>query len=519
MVGDNQGTGFIYDRTDLFLGTAAAPQFLEKLAINSLLTKNKQKAASADALGKLQVNPGEYWIKHDQELRTNLEQVQELGAQIMGAGADPFTSPDPASQKFQKELLRLENATKFSLQIKDYHKFLAEKLAMEAKDGGDRYTEESKIAAAEYVERGLYENMDSGQVPPVLEVKRPVIDLLAYDSKLAKEAMSGDRKVEDSDIMTMAETSLGNPGVAEATASQLAKLQREDPEAFKLLQTRAQNEGMPIQKYMRYQQMVPHFRTPLDDFDFESVEKQMVPGEVVSSVEKDATTVATTTVPEKKIRSLATAIVNANPKYVQAGVKAGRFGSPDKPIEENIKAAIEYNVGVIRQQAASKYSKSLDESRSAYGGASPEQVKANGDKWLAAVRSDNPTLMAEAMGYLKHAKVPTSDGRTIKDFRIVPNTLDPARKGGYMIEIIASKDVKQTDKETGEITMKPMETSIMFDPRSPEGMGVLIDRVTGEGLLNMHDSAFKFTSRPFNPELPQFKGPAAEVKKEFIIID
>lgn len=527
-VGTDQGTGFIYDRTDLFLGTPAAPDFLAKIALASTLKKGKEKSDAKQKLDNLQ--PDEYWIRHDKELRDEVSSIQTMGAEIMSAGVDPFTGTDKASLEFQKRMVRAEKAAQFSMQLKDYHKFLAEKLATESKDGGDRYTTESKDEAAKYLERGLFENMDSGQVPPVLEVKRPLIDILAYDSKFAKDALTSGKEYSDGDIASFALDSLGNQQVAEAISSQLSSLKSSDPAAFDLLKNKAQNEGMSLQQYMRYEQMKPHFSK--GPFDFLEIEKQMTPAPDASTKETGDVTKMYEGVSEKKIRSLATAIVDANPKYIQEGVKQGRFGSPTNSIDANKQAAIDWNVKRIKSTVGSKSSTLEDETyASAHGGYSKEQVKDNADLWLKALRSDDMTNLSEALGYLKNAKVATADGRQIVDFQVytkeqikqMPAAMrlkfEGAEKGDgkYLVQLKTTRGVMGKDPD-GNPVYQQSEDSFVFDPKEFDPKATFMTSSFDEEMLNLHDASFKSTQRPFGTTLPEFKVPTTG-GGDFIIVE
>lgn len=507
MIGGDAGTGFIYDRSDLFLGTPNAPVFFQQLALRALENQKQAAASKSAAKEKLTTQkPEEYWISHDIEMRESMEELNSMGAEILMAGADPFQGTDPASIEFRKKASRIQEASKFSMQMKEYHKFVTEKLAQEAKEGGDRYSEESKAAAWEYLNTPLFANMDSGQIPPVLEVKRPWIDLLAYDSKFSKDAQTAGKEYDDTDIAAFAQQSLTNPSIAESISSQLSALGKESPEAMEILKNKAQNAGMNIQQYVRYEQMKPHFsKTP---FDFESVEKQMMPELDKATKETGDVTTTWEGVSNKKATALATAIVEANPKYIQEGVKQGRFGDPTKTIEQNRKAAIDWNVKRIMNTVASKTSRLEDEEASAlYGGYGREEVRANGDEWLKALRSNQPDQIAEAVGYLVNNKIKTSDGRTIKSYTIRP--YNENGKSGYMVRLITTKGIEQKD-EDGNKFYKEDVGEIIFDPRDETGLGGLFETSTDEEMLNWHDASFKTSKRPFQTKITDFKGPVKE---------
>lgn len=528
-VGTDTGTVNVYDRVDLVLPQARTPLLLHQIMMQKNAAKAASKKQTRDALKDL--SPEEYWLPHDVELKDEFSSLQDMGAQIMAAGADPFTGTDPASVTFRKKAARLENASKFSMQLKDYHKLMQEKLTLETKQGGERYTPESKAAVNDYLNMGLFDAMKSGKVPPSLEVKNPAIDLLAYDSKFAQGAIKANKEgIDDASIREFAEQSLANDQISEAISSQMSQLKRNDPGAYDLIEKAAQNDGMSTAGYLRYNQMKWHFSDPTDAFDFKAVEDGMVPGKVKDVNETGDVTTTWEGVPDKKIKSLVTAVVTANPKYVQAGVKSGRFGSPTNGFDDNVKAAIKWNVGVIKDRSATINMRTLDEPDGGYGNYTKEEVDANRSLYIEHFRSDEKAKVQEAAAYLVDNDVILADGREISNINVIDVEQKVQEAGGERAVSTLAKTnhplYRALDKAEGKYIMQVSTTKPMtvgtgdekeyvesrdffyWDPQSPEakfGIGSNFD----EEILNLHDASFKKSKRPYGTTFDEFKTPAS----------
>jgi hypothetical protein len=475
-VGSGQGQAFIYDRSDLSLKDPKAPLLFDtylKRAQADRLANEKQKADSAKSLKKLMDNPNEYWYRHEKELQTGMDELYNMGAEILTNNADPFTGTDPASMEFRKKRDRLEKLSKYSMQLKELHSEYFKKIDASGKEG-PRYTEDSKKAVASYFETPLSALVDENKEPPRLELVEPTFSILQYDTDLAK-GISATKKdgVSDTDIAAFAAKSLEDPKVNDAVYSQMQRLSKE---GRKTITAMAQNQGMTPEAFLRYNQLRPHFQSGLDNFDFNKVEAQMKPGLTSSSIERGDVTTAVTKLKPARAEEAARLMVSSNPKYVQAGVASGRFGSPTNSFEENVEAAISWNKKRLLGQAVSKYTRSEDEDNR-FGGYSSQEFMADRSEWLQTIRSGDNISAQEAGDYLKGVKL--EDGSTIEKVEVV-------RGGGV------GSGLMMNDADDNVIELTTVRTTKSDGKINEERRTIAIDRenFTDEYLLRLHDQAF-----------------------------
>lgn len=471
-VGSGQGQAFIYDRSNLVLQDPTAPlllsKYLDQAKADNLAKKKKDAEAGAN-FKKFMDDSQEYWYRHESEIQGGMDELYNMGAEILTKGADPFTGTDPASMEFRRRKDKIEKMSKYSLQLKELHGEYFKKIDQSGKDGA-KYTEASKKAMAEYFEKPLSELIANNAEPPRLELEEPSFSILKYDTDIAKEVSSAkDGGVNDQDILTFAIKSLEDADVNDAVHTQISRLSDTGRQALTAM---AQNQGMTPEIFLRYQQMKPHFQSGLDNFDFLKVENSMQPGLSSSSIEKGDITTSVTQLKPARAQEVAELIVMANPKYVQAGVAAGRFGSASNTFDQNAQAAVEWNKKRLLAEAKTVYEKSEDEDGK-YGGYSRDQYMSNRAKWLEAVRQGDQVLAREAGDYLKGIEL--EDGSTVESVQAVTGESPVA--GGAASNGIVLNTVR-TWKEDGEIKVERKQVALS---RGGE---------TDEFLLRMHDQAF-----------------------------
>lgn len=472
-VGTDRGQAFIYDRSNLVLQDPKAPLLLQQHLQRAQLAKAqkaKDLSKAGSSLQKFMNESNEYWYRHDNELQKRMDSVYNMGAEILAAQADPFTSTDQASTEFRRKKDELVRMANFSNQLKDLHGEYFKKIDQGGKEGG-KYTDESKQAVAQYFETPLEELVNENREPPRLELSQPAFSVLEYDTGLAKDISSAKKDgVSDADIITFAAKSLENQDINDAIHTQMQRL---GESGRRKITAMAQNQGMAPAVFLRYQQMKPHFRDNLESFNFVDVEKQMRPGLSSSRIERGDVTKAVTRLLPNAAEENARLIVVANPKYVQAGVAAGRFGSPTNNFDENVEAAIEWNKKRLLSQSKNVFERSEDEgAASQFGGASREDYEANRALWLEAIRSGDPERAREAGDYLKGIQL--EDGSRIEQAVEPPSTsvmLGGADRGVQFQTV-------RTYKQDGEIK----------EERKPFGVGSIED--TDEFLLRLYDQAF-----------------------------
>lgn len=472
-VGTSQGQAFIYDRSDLTLQDPKAPLLLNEYYRQAQAAQASKVKPDAGNMKKFMDDSNEYWYRHEKEMRGEMDNLQNMGAEILAAGVDPFTGVDPASLEFRKKADRVMKLSNYSKQLKELHGEYFKKIDAEGKEG-PRYTDASKQAVANYFETPLSDLINGNQEPPRLELTDPAFSILKYDSDMAK-SISSSRKdgVEDTDILAFAVKSLEDPQINDAVYTQL---QRMDDEGRAQLTAMAQNQGMTPEVYLRYNQMKPHFGSALDSFDFLEVEKQMKPGLSSSSVEKGDVTISSTKLSPKKAEQTARMIVQSNPKYVQAGVKSGRFGSASNTFEENVDAAIEWNKSRLLNEAPSQYGRSEDEGGdNMFGGYSREQFASNRSEWLKAMREGDATVSKEAGDYLKGLTL--EDGSTIEGVEFSMPDSGIITLGETNNRFIRLKTVR-TAKKDGKVLIER------------DYMDINPNDASNEYLLRLHDQAF-----------------------------
>jgi hypothetical protein len=504
-VGSNQGQAFVYDRSNLFWGRSQNPDRFAMYRRELELREDKKsalEAAKKAKLEKFQMETPDYWYRHNAELQARVDELDNMGSEIAALDIDPFKSNDPASAMFQKKKVELERLANFSNQLKDNHKEYLTRIAAAGKDGGGKYTTESIESLADYFERPLAELANANEEPPQLKLARPDFDRLKYDTDIAKSVQSEKPNVSDADIQALAAKSLDNPDIAGAIRQKLQRVEQQlGEEALVAMQNMAENNGMDLPTYLRFQEMKPHFANPEDTFDFTTVESMIKPGGYDITQEEGDKTTREAGTSKRKARTLAE--LHVTPAYVKAGLKTGRFAAegadPTKSLEENMEAAIRWNVKKAMAEGDYRKSETYDE-----GSGDGRLMAESRNIWLENLRSGNPDRVQLAADYLKG--ITLEDGTTVEYVNLMP---DVTEEGQYIIELHTVKGMTQVDEddETRKVWEPQQEIQKIYTKQFNAATGV---GNSDEFLFDYHDNSFKRDKRSFGEtieDVPEYKIP------------
>jgi hypothetical protein len=177
-----QGTGFA-----TILPTGDEIGYYYKLSDEQ---KNKAKAkvaAKNEALSKLK-QPNDYWYRHDSELKTNVEEIQNAGTALLEKGINPFTDGSQEALEFRKKYDRSMQLAAASKQIKSQY----EKYSTDLSNGNpDDYDDAAIAQIDDFYGKPLSEIVDKNMVPPHLMKKRPYQDAFNFMGKNMTEWSRG----------------------------------------------------------------------------------------------------------------------------------------------------------------------------------------------------------------------------------------------------------------------------------------------------------------------------------------
>lgn len=259
-VGDNQGNvytsnegfGKAYILPDSNKALDMLPDYIDlEFKIRQANQKQKQaeqeakKEKTAEYANKAYEAKQDWWWRHDQELDNEFNSAFNLGAEIQAKGLDPFTSNDPASQQFRKDLGRIETKGKLSKQLQEQYG-ADRKIIDEAKAKGIKLEEDTIVQNEEwYKTHDLNKVLDEGLLPPSLRYKDPAVNLEeVYRTAAGGIAKEGD--VPFDQYLQIAPNTLSIPENKAMVTQQIADMPKAQQDALNIA---AGNAGVSPQVY------------------------------------------------------------------------------------------------------------------------------------------------------------------------------------------------------------------------------------------------------------------------------
>jgi hypothetical protein len=496
-VGTDIGKAFVYDRSDLTLPNNISPRLYPQIARTAAVQQARRSTTAQQ--DRPSVDLSQAWYKHGAELQNGFNQVMELGAKIQSAGQDPYTGVDKASRFFQQAVSQIQQNAAYSSQLREMYEDGVGRITQAANDGNkSKYTPESIERFESFFTNPLSDIVRTGALPPNLEINRPYFELLTHDSGLAKGIMdSRDEAPSDQEIMEIAAQSLQNPDIQAATRQVMdGMMENLDEERMQGLRNIAENQGMDLPTWIRYNQLAPHFDDPSAAYDFSAIEKSMQPGKSSVTRGDGRTTNKWVGLTEENARANTELIVRANPMYVRNGVAQGRFGSPTNSFEENMEAAINWNTERLMSEADRLSSTTMTQQ-----GGRDQELEMARTQWLEDVRSGDFDRMQNAVDHIVGA---TLQNGTVVESAEVFETTEADGSVSYRIAVNGVKGyMSEADEQTGEKSYEFDRNTLIIDPNQfdssgltndydPSTFGVWMPRdpgTTDEYLYFFHDAA------------------------------
>lgn len=306
-VGDNQGNVYTskegYGKAFILPESKAIQQLPDQLdSIIDIelerqklgLVEEKEKKALEKKLADAKP---EWWWAHDNQLQTEVDDVMTMGAKIIAAGADPFSSNDPASQQFRERMSRATKKGTLSLQIKENYTKDREKASTQ----GDKYDPTSiEEVDVWYKNHDLNKVLDEGLLPPVFKFKQPEVNL----EKMAREAAGGITKEgqpTEGDYLQIGTGLMANPNAKEMAIQYLGNAKNENPVWYQAnVEAPALAQGVSPEIYYMGK-LVESYRPdkPLDQKVKEIVDKMKVGSTLIESTYESETGVTGKTTEKK----------------------------------------------------------------------------------------------------------------------------------------------------------------------------------------------------------------------------
>ena len=480
-----QGTG----RATILQGDRAQDTF-DRLAFEQRQVKRAEEAqkkadlnAAYDRMVKF--NP-ERWYKHENQVRSALNDWYNQGTKMMAGGIDPWKSTDAAALAWRKDQLRVMGLAQASKQLQDRFTALRGKI-----DGAepDKYTSTSLNNIADFFDTDLQKVVDEGLVPPDLMQRKPFLNLQDTFSKVMQpiNQKKNGEPLTDSELWDVAKTTVADPEngdeLADSFRSALAQM---DPEDQADIKRRAQAKGVSIPQQMAYDYASRYAqdRKPFNYNDWMKVALDRVevpyrewkgPESFSKKVDKQELNRIT----EAVARNMFVADDRALQEYEQVLPR----GSEDDGTYR--KKAIAHLAQSLRDQTATQ-----EMAGQTSEGKSNAELASSRIKWLDAMMSPDPEKYREAAGYLFQ----TGDvmgNMTVAESRVLP----PAENKTTMTDVpVLSLMLK------GNLSLKDVETQLpsglpgesTVEQRGTETeVQIPITNATENYLLAMHDKAFE----------------------------
>lgn len=482
-VGTDQGR--VYEGSEgtgqaAILGTNPALPYLER-NIGRHNAKKQQEIAAAhaekkriqDAAKNLNAINPEFWYRHEQEKQLALDEVYNMGVEILSAGADPFSGVDKASQLFQQKYRELEGMSKYSNQVKDLHGKYIEKLD---KDPAN-YSAGSKLAVGSYFQASLKDLMSGNVEPPRLVHVAPEFDLMKRDADIAAK-MKGTKPDgwTDSDLQMIAAKDMNDPNIMSLLQSSIDNL---NDNQRNMLKNMAGNKGMDPYTYLRVQQIKPHFKDYSDGYDYTEFEKSLKPGYTSSSYENTkGVTTSKSGLDINRTKDYVEFMVRNDSRYLQDVISKGKYGtSPMNTPKENRRLVVDGNVNRLVGEAKQETKTTRDQSstfNNYFGsGHTKTEVESNQEAWWKDLQAGK----TEAAKYLKGLTM--DDGAEVTDAYIQDGphgSLLLKIKAVHKSGVFANEDAISGNKEPKHKTVTMVVRNINdssidgIDPDNVSGM-------------------------------------------------
>jgi hypothetical protein len=522
-------TGRVHEQQQ---GTGLATVFDVGGYLDSLAAAKAAKAAQRSAaMKKFEEFDPEYWYIYDSQIQGEVEKLWDEGATLMQSGvANPWTSSDPNSMKFQQRAKRLEAYARGTKQMQSEF----DKLRKFYDDPAQQKLISNWDEVAEYFYTDdIFTRLDQGEQVPQLRFNDPVVDSYKTTNSIIstwKERFP-EQEMTSEEALKLAKDVFSNDAYKEgAGGGYIGMLSQAygdlDPDVRKRIKAEADAEGVSPQEMYASS----YFKSRMSTEPVNLLEEMWVSAD---KVKKDKFTVTKESVggvtkktmrdrvkeQEKKAMDIARSYVNMYPGQVEKDVKSGLYGDPTDTIKENIQAAIEYYTPKVEDRFTETREDALTrDGGSTYGGVDPVE---NANLWYSNLVSGEEAAMQNASRYLSGVEMP--DGTKVEfagtsEAGIMVMKLTGTRK---MIEKWAPYEIPEIAEGETDIALR-MRESASSSTRQYEGRGEekieyevrinVYDKNQEEYLKNMHNQALKNRKSPFSRDYrtdrPQSKGGA-----------
>jgi len=457
----------------------------EKRAVGRAKEAQKQAQMDAGLKRMLDFNP-DRWFKHEQVIKSELNNWQDQGSRLMSSGINPWTSTDPQSLDWRKKQIEIQGLAEASKQVKDAYVSVRGKI-----DGADpgKYTPASVVDWADYADTDIKDIVGKRLSPPLLMQTKPMLQLQDHFSKVvsAVNQTRNGNPLSEQDKWDIAKKSIDDPkSGSDLTDSFVAMFAQMDQQAKDDIRRRAQAAGVSEIEQLG-KDYVDRYATERKPFQYGDWKADALKRVEVPYKEWQGT------------ESFSKKVDKAELEKITNRVATDMFVNDERALQEYEKVLPRKQGemdGVYLDRAKKHLAQSLREETATNelagqreSGKAKQDLDGSRVKWLDFIMSPDPEKYKEAAGYLFET------GDVMGNMTVADSSVEPASSGANMLPYpvlrvklkgnLELKDIKDQLGAVGEAVTR-------VDQRGTETeFDLPITNQTENYLLSLHDKAFE----------------------------